>query len=142
MATAESQGFLSRKAESPAGNGCSIPENAIDRFTGAAVTGALYTEKTYYNGETTLEIACDFGRNGEAASGIHSDEREKIRTVMAAAILDLNSGYLAVGGLTAVGRGLFAVKMAVVDGKEIVFAGRPDGDIYQDLVKAIAGKGE
>ena len=43
--------------------------NAIDRFTGAAVTGALYTEKTYYNGETTLEIACDFGRNGEAASG-------------------------------------------------------------------------
>ena len=116
--------------------------NAIDRFTGAAVTGALYTEKTYYNGETTLEIACDFGRNGEAASGIHSDEREKFAQVMAAAILDLNSGYLAVGGLTAVGRGLFAVKKAVVDGKEIVFAGRPDGDIYQELVKAIAGKGE
>ena len=52
---------------------------------------------------------------------------------MAAAILDLNSGYLAVGGLTAVGRGLFAVKKAVVDGKEIVFAGRPDGDIIRIL---------
>ena len=75
-----------------------ITRNAIDRFTGGAADGALYTEKTYYGGDTELKIV------------IKSDSiDENFGNALAAAIADLHGGYLAVGGLTAVGRGLFKV---------------------------------
>ena len=116
--------------------------NAIDRFTGGTVDGALYTEKTYYNGRTVLEITCDFSGNDEKAFSVSEDERKKFAETMAAAILDLNSGYMAIGGLTAVGRGLFAVEKITVNNKEFVFADRAVEDIYPELVKAIGGKEE
>lgn len=116
--------------------------NAIDRFTGGTVDGALYTEKTYYNGRTVLEITCDFSGNGEKAFSVSEDERKKFAETMAAAILDLNSGYMAVGGLTAVGRGLFVVEKITVNGKEYAFAGQAAEAVYPELVKAIAGKEE
>lgn len=109
--------------------------NAVDRFTGGTVDGALYTEKTYYNGSTSLEISCDF-------SGINDRESKEFAETMAAAILDLNAGYLAVGGLTAVGRGMFAVDKVTVNGKEISFADRNAEDHYPELVNAISGKEE
>ena len=75
-----------------------ITRNAIDRFTGGAADGALYTEKTYYGGDTELKIV------------IKSDSiDENFGNALAAAIADLHGDYLAVGGLTAVGRGLFKV---------------------------------
>ena len=116
--------------------------NAIDRFTGGTVDGALYTEKTYYNGRTVLEITCDFSGNGEKAFSVSEDERKKFAETMAAAILDLNNGYMAVGGLTAVGRGLFTVEKTTVNKKEFAFADQAVDDIYPELVKAIAGKEE
>lgn len=116
--------------------------NAIDRFTGGTVDGALYTEKTYYNGRTVLEISCDFSGNDEKAFSVSEDERKKFAEIMAAAILDLNSGYMAVGGLTAVGRGLFVVEKITVNGKEYAFAGQAAEDVYPELVKAITGREE
>lgn len=80
--------------------------NAIDRFTGAAATGALYTEKTWFEGHTRLKIEYDDWNVSDKA-GQEKKDQEVFLTVLAAAITDLKEGYMAVGGLTAVGRGLF-----------------------------------
>lgn len=97
---------------------------AINRFTGGAKTGALYTESTYYGGTTTLTITLkeekDSQINDETdasctsaadkASANKITESEKFKNALAAAIVDLNEGILAVGGETAIGRGLFKIE--------------------------------
>ena len=118
--------------------------NTIDRFTGGTIDGALYSEKTYYNGETELTITCDFSKRGKDA--VSRKNRKRFAKAMAAAILDLDGGYMAVGGLTAVGRGLFKVNKISVDGDMILDRnGDMEKDIgaasvYQKLVKTVAGK--
>lgn len=72
--------------------------NAIDRFTGGTIDGALFTEKTCLGGETTLVISFE---------KLPSDD---VKMALAASIADLHYGFLAVGGLTSVGRGCFEVK--------------------------------
>jgi CRISPR/Cas system CSM-associated protein Csm3 (group 7 of RAMP superfamily) len=72
-----------------------VTRNAIDRFSGGTKDTALFTEKTHYHGTTELEVRLD--------SGVSSLGRQ----LAYAAILDLCRGYLAVGGLTAVGHGIF-----------------------------------
>jgi CRISPR/Cas system CSM-associated protein Csm3 (group 7 of RAMP superfamily) len=81
-----------------------LTRNAIDRFTNGTKEHALYEEKTVYGGQTELriQIARDVGTKGLNA--------------LCAAIMDLHYGYLAVGGLTGVGRGLFEVNGITVDG--------------------------
>ncbi len=85
--------------------------NAIDRFSGGTIDKALYTERTCYHGDTDLEINCDM-------TGIEPEQASRFKKVLAAAILDLHNGYMAVGGLTSVGHGLFKVKEITVDGGE------------------------
>lgn len=118
--------------------------NAIDRFTGGTVDGALYTEKTYYDGDTELTISCDF--TGMEKHDKDNSSRNAFAQALSAAIMDLHSGYMAVGGLTAVGRGLFEVKKITVDGKAFTKEFIPgEGnieEIYGELCQAIAGKGE
>lgn len=118
--------------------------NAIDRFTGGTVDGILYTEKTYYNGKTDLTITCDFSQKESCI--VSQEERMHFANVMAAAILDLDNGYMAVGGLTSIGRGLFHVGRICIDGK-VVFDKTQKTDnkekierIYKDLRMAIAGE--
>ena len=41
---------------------------------------------------------------------------------MSAVICDLDKGYLAVGGLTSVGRGIFSVDSMTVNGKDVTAA--------------------
>lgn len=77
-----------------------LSRNAIDRFTGGTVNQALFTEKTYYGGTTELKIDFD---NDSVLTKKHID-------VLAAAIADLHYGYMAVGGLTSIGRGLFEIE--------------------------------
>lgn len=100
--------------------------NAIDRFTGGTVDGALYTEETHYHGDTDLNIGI-----------IKSDEYkfEEITKLLAAAIMDLNNGYMAVGGLTAIGRGLFTVNSIKVNDKNV------ESISYDNIVKAITEEG-
>jgi len=74
-----------------------VTRNAIDRFSGATTNGALYTERTYYNGKGDLIIA------------ITEKLDEDSIWALAASFSDLHNGILAVGGLTAVGRGLFRI---------------------------------
>ena len=74
-----------------------VTRNAIDRFTGGSQNGALYTEKTYFNGKTKLKIT--FIKK--------PDEYDLTRII--ACLADLHNGFMAVGGLTSVGRGLFEI---------------------------------
>lgn len=89
-----------------------MTRNAIDRFSGGTASGALFTEKTYYGGITKLVIAV----------------KDKISTrqvnALAAAIADLNYGYLSVGGLTSIGRGLF--RITAINENEV----SKDTDVY------------
>lgn len=89
-----------------------ITRNSIDRFSAATKDGALYTEKTCYNGKCVLEMY------------IKKDveQLEKCLKFLSAAIVDLDRGYLAVGGLTSVGRGLFEVVGMTVDGRDVTDA--------------------
>lgn len=82
-----------------------MSRTAIDRFTGGAVEGALYTERIYYGGEANLIIS--FRRNLE----------DQEINILAATIADLHFGFLAVGGLTSIGRGLFTIDK--VNGEEM-----------------------
>ena len=116
-----------------------ITRNSIDRYTGGTIDGALFTELTHYGGETTLTIDID-------------EPKAEWLTVIIACIADLNNGYMAVGGLTSVGHGLFEVKDASLE-----VAGRPvnafgeafrcDGDAIPDIEAILAeigplGEGE
>lgn len=85
-----------------------ITRNAIDRFTGGTIKSALFTELTHYNGTTALQIR------------IKRPCLEDFPALISA-IADLNNGFLAVGGLTAVGHGLFRVNAArlTIEGKSI-----------------------
>lgn len=108
--------------------------NAIDRFSGGTIDGALYTEETYFNGKTELDISCD----------ITDIDREKVRrfcSVLAAAILDLDRGYMAVGGLTAVGHGLFKVTGIEVNGEKVLFKSKNEecNEEYVVIKTALAG---
>lgn len=85
-----------------------ITRNSIDRFSAATRDGALYTEKTVYNGSCSLDIM------------LQRDipDFERVQKLICAVIRDLHTGYLAVGGLTAIGRGLFCVERMTVDGED------------------------
>jgi len=75
-----------------------LSRNSIDRFSAGTSNGALFTEKTYLGGTTVLKIS--FTKCPD----------EKVKKALAATIADLHNGFLAIGGLTAVGRGLFTVE--------------------------------
>lgn len=73
--------------------------NKINRFDASTVDGALYTEKAYFGGKTTLNILVQKTEN----------EREyyPLIALLSLVIREIEDGYLAIGGQTAVGRGVF-----------------------------------
>ncbi len=81
-----------------------ITRNSIDRFSAATNDGALYTELTIYGGTTSLEIT------------MPSDSPTQQKAAVYACISDLDNGFMAIGGLAAVGRGLFEVKKIEING--------------------------
>lgn len=74
--------------------------NAIDRFTGGAASKALFTETTYYGGDTELSISLPKDLSMP----------DSVAKALAATIVDLHYGFMAVGGETAIGRGLFYIE--------------------------------
>lgn len=68
-----------------------------DRYTGGAQNGVLFTEQICYGGQTKLEIMVDKRYNDYKA----------ILGMLFHVIKDLQKGYLAVGGQSALGRGIF-----------------------------------
>lgn len=85
------------------GNFKLMSRNAIDRFLGSTVERALFTEKIYIGGETVLEISFS---DPYKTAVYYSEEFIK---ALAAALTDLHEGYLAVGGATSIGRGIFSI---------------------------------
>lgn len=81
--------------------------NALDRFTAIPRTGALYTEVLCIGGEGKLII-----------SFREEDMKEPYRSLLAACIVDLHHGLLAVGGETAVGRGMLKISGLEYNGKD------------------------
>ena len=99
-----------------------LSRNAIDRFTGGTVDGALFTERVYYGGTTNLIISwCG-----------NDPFPEKEKKALAAAITDLHYGFLTVGGETSIGRGIFTIEK--IDGDPI---GEKSG---QDFYKKVYDK--
>lgn len=110
-----------------------LTRNAIDRISGGTASTALFTEQTCYGGETELEI--------EYTSDISKDP--DFCSALAAAIEDMHWGFMAVGGETAIGRGLFRV--VSVNGEPIGKESETDykqGTVYNMVVSAMRGTEE
>ena len=80
---------------------------AIDRFSAGAKNGALYTEETYFGGKCVLAISLPY------------DVTDKQLYTLMAVLCDLNNGFLSVGGLTSIGRGLFGIEKAFIGNRDI-----------------------
>ena len=84
-----------------------MSRNAIDRLSGGAADSALYTEKMYSGGsEGHLTISIPEKNAG--------DGFDTYVDVLAASLADLHEGFIAVGGETSIGHGLFNVTGLVV----------------------------
>lgn len=92
--------------------------NAVSRFEAATKDGALYKEKTYVDGCLDLIIRVKKQNNAEEEQWIG---------LLLLALKDLINGYLAVGGQTSVGRGLFELR----DGENITVDGETKLDKYK-----------
>lgn len=75
-----------------------VTRTGISRFESSARNRSLFTEKTYVGGTLNLEILIQ--------KGVYEDH-EWMLGLLLLAIRDLQNGYLAVGGETAIGRGIF-----------------------------------
>lgn len=76
-----------------------MTRNKVNRFDASTVDGALYSEISYFGGKTTLELL------------IRKDEKryyEELVEILQLVIRDIKEGFVAIGGQTAVGRGVFA----------------------------------
>ena len=100
-----------------------ITRTSIDRFSAGIKNHALYSEKTYYHGTCSLDIHI---RNTVS-------DMQKCLQILSAVICDLDRGYLAVGGLTSVGRGLFSVEKITVQHQDMTEA------LKSGNIKAMAG---
>ena len=83
----------------------------VSRLESAVKDGALYKEKTYVDGKLSLKARVKKGKCPE--------DEKWIIGVLLLALKDLQNGFLAVGGQTAIGRGLFSADGPIrIDGKE------------------------
>lgn len=89
--------------------------NAIDRFSGKVKDTALFTEITHYGGTGQLTITLKHGNPEDYNETLDM----KARNVLAACIADLSRGFLAVGGLSSVGRGLFHITGITCSDKDL-----------------------
>lgn len=81
------------------GHSLKVVRNAIDRFTGGVVNKALFEAMPWVGGSAVLRIR--WKENNE------ENDNKIICGLLLWGISDLQSGILAVGGETAVGRGIF-----------------------------------
>jgi len=100
-----------------------ITRTSIDRFSAGVKNHSLYSEKTYYHGNCSLEI---YIKNTVS-------DMQKCLQILSAVLCDLDRGYLAVGGLTSVGRGLFSVEKIFINEDD-----RTDA-LKSGNIKAVAG---
>jgi len=76
----------------------------IDRWTGGAVKGALFTSRPQFGGSVRLTI-------------YYPPKDEAIRQLIILALQAIDLGIITVGGETSVGRGVFKVKKICINGE-------------------------
>ena len=84
--------------QSPETNGGFIrmTRNKINRFDNSTVDRALYSENSFFNGNTELHITVK-----------NIEQNQWVAGLLVLVLKDIANGLLAVGGQTAVGRGIF-----------------------------------
>ena len=85
------------------------------------IENALFTEKIWYGGKTRFRIEIPTGTE------------EGFKQALAAALTDLHMGVLSVGGLTAVGRGIFEAESLEIDGELVTVNEKMYGEILKKL---------
>ena len=91
------------------GEGIAMVRNRINRFDSSTIQGSLYKETACYNGKTTLSISLNIESIKDA------QKIETIKEILLLIIKDLDQGFIALGGETAIGRGLFKVEKVMID---------------------------
>lgn len=81
-----------------------VTRNRVNRFDASTVDGALYSETSYFGGTTILKILV---QKKETKDGIDIYGFKPLIGLLMLVIQELEHGYLAVGGQTAIGRGIF-----------------------------------
>lgn len=76
-----------------------ISRTRINRFDASTVMGNLYNEQTAVGGETNLVIQVEKAKD---------DEWQAVLGLLWLVVQDIQMGYLSVGGLRAIGRGIFS----------------------------------
>lgn len=79
-----------------------MTRNKINRFDNSTVDRALYSESSFFNGKTQLNVTVKNISDNEWVAGL-----------IVLTFADIANGLLAVGGQTAVGRGLFEGKFDI-----------------------------
>jgi CRISPR/Cas system CSM-associated protein Csm3 (group 7 of RAMP superfamily) len=98
------------------GGYCQNTRSSVDRFSGAGLNRALYTEKAWYYGTTKLVLHID------------SDETKvpkELIGLLLLAILDFSKGYCAIGGETSIGNGILLGDDIEINGKPFDKANDP-----------------
>ena len=88
-----------------------ITRNKISRFSAGVSNRALFSEASYFNGDTVLGI--------KVKKSIEEDpDNSRIIGLLSLVIKDIDNGFIALGGQTAIGRGLFKVLKVTLNGEE------------------------
>lgn len=87
----------------------SVTRTQINRYDASVVSGAIYSERSHFDGTLVLEIKVRRNYYDEQGGKAKDDgyRYEPIVGMLLIAVKDIQNGYLAVGGQTAVGRGIF-----------------------------------
>ena len=81
-----------------------ISRNRVNRFDASTVEGALYSEISCFSGEIELEILI---RNLVEEDGFDDNGSMALMGAIILVAEEIKQGYIAIGGQTAVGRGIF-----------------------------------
>ena len=94
------------------GEDITMTRNRINPFTASTVTGALFKETTHYNGKTVLNISI----SEKIVDDVNLYNR--LLCLIKIFVNDLNNGFIALGGQTSVGRGIFKIERVEVNNVE------------------------
>lgn len=103
-----------------------MTRNKISCFDSSTVNGALYSEISYVEGKTELELMVRKDASGEYKA---------VAGLLYLVIRDIQKGYLAVGGQTAVGRGIFEADGEIICSEEL-----PEEECLKALFREVGGK--
>lgn len=120
-----------------------VSRNSIDRFSGGAVSTALFTEKMYYGGTKgtlSITISDSIGIPVDNSKGENKVDRETVFNAIAVAIADLHEGFITVGGESSIGHGLFDITKIEINDKDLELDEITGEKVYQSVMKYFASK--